>query len=144
MYENKSRGLNQLKLRIMINKLEKYFIGTGEVKGFVFSLVKESHNAYLYRVQHNLGTDNFYYEVFLKQTIALCLDFVTKQFSQTEFKEVYPKSEAFGNCAWTFRDSERAKSKFYELTQEARINSLLSYDIKLATQRLKESKSKVD
>lgn len=93
-------------------KLEKEFYGKGEVKDINFRQLSETNNAYLYQA-YNEG--NIYYEVFKKKTTALCIDFEKRIFSETEFKEMYPKSNDFGVWAWTISDLKTAVDKFYSI-----------------------------
>jgi hypothetical protein len=93
-------GINQnlLKENNMIQKLEKKFIGGGEVLGFDFEQVHENEHGYVYKV----STDGaVHFESFFKKTVPVCIDFAKKIFSETDRKEVYPKSPAFGVWAIT-------------------------------------------
>jgi len=79
-------------------KLPTTFIGTGEVKDFKFTQVFENEKGYVYEV--NTGS-NIHYESFLKKERPICLDFEKRIYSETDKKEVYPKSNDFGATAWT-------------------------------------------
>jgi len=103
-----------------IEKLEKQFTGTGEVKDFTFSQVLESENCYVYEVKQGEDCDNAHYEVFNKIISPKCIDFAKKIYSETEFKESYPKANHFGLVAWTYRDYNKAKSKLNELEAQIR------------------------
>lgn len=94
---------------ISIEKLPVEFIGRGEVSGSKFKQVFESDNAYIYDVETKEGSKH--YEVFKKQTTAICIDFNNRKFSETEFKEIYPKSNNFGVTAWTTKSIDRAFDK---------------------------------
>jgi hypothetical protein len=83
-----------------IQQLPETFIGVGEVKGFAFERVFSNSNAYIYRVTSHKGSKP-YYEVFKRKDTPLCIDFKKRIYSDTEFKEIYPKSNAFGVWAWT-------------------------------------------
>ena len=83
-------------------KLEKNFVGSGEVMGFIFTQVAENEKGYMYKVKHN-GT--IHYEVFKKETSSICLDFI----------EVYPKTKEFGCSAWSFGSEKIAKEKLNQL-----------------------------
>jgi len=98
----------------MIQLLETQFTGIGEVKEFNFSQVANSETHYLYEV--NTGA-NSHYEVFERRTSPICLDFANRTYSEIDFKEYYPKSNAFGVWAWTYTDLEKARAKFNELNQ---------------------------
>ncbi|MGL6104730.1 hypothetical protein [Romboutsia sp.] len=85
------------------------FTGTGEVGGFVFTKLNESTTAFLYHVKTEYSE---HYEVFKKKISAICLDFIKKIFSETEFKYQYPKANDFGTWAWTYNDITKAIIKF--------------------------------
>lgn len=95
-----------------IRKLPLSFIGTGEVKGFKFTLKKDGDNAYIYEVKNG---NMIYYEVFLKKYSPICLDFKNKIYSDTELKEIYPNSKHFGIWAFCKNTYESALVKFNEL-----------------------------
>lgn len=95
-------------------KLPEYFQGTGEVKEFIFRRIKETDNSYIYEVTHPEAL-NPHYEVFRKKAVPICLDFVAKVYSETEFKEVYPKSNAFGVSAWCVTSIEEAEKYILKL-----------------------------
>lgn len=96
-------------------KLPHKFIGTGDVKGFEFKRIKESENAYMYAVSDN-GT--MHYEVFYKKSYPVCIDFDNRIYSDNDTKEVYPKSKFFGKEAWCIRNINKAKDKFYSISNE--------------------------
>lgn len=85
----------------MINLLEKNFFGTGEVKEFEFNQIRSTVSAYLYEVKQNDG--NIHFEVFKRKNAPMCIDFENRIYSETDFKEIYPKSNDFGVWAWTFK-----------------------------------------
>lgn len=120
----------------MTTKLEKEFTGIGEVAGFKFVQLKESHNCYMYQV--NTGV-SVHYEIFYKKQSAICIDFENRVYSETEFKEAYPKSEAFGVWAWTKSNLRDANIIFNSITNEARI--FPEIDIKNLTRILIEKKN---
>ncbi|BBI90598.1 hypothetical protein HYO65_gp206 [Tenacibaculum phage PTm1] len=92
-----------------ITKLQKEFTGIGsEVRGFKFKQVRESDLGYIYEVDS--GTTK-YFEVFKKKTVAVCLNFEQRIFSETDFKETYPKASEFGYTAWTYDKLQRAVEK---------------------------------
>ena len=94
----------------MINELKKEFIGIGEVKGFKFIQITNGEHAFLYKVF--ISDTIYHYEVFKRKNTPLCIDFENKVFSETEFKEIYPKSNAFGVWAWTHKDHIKAIDKY--------------------------------
>lgn len=85
-----------------IKKLEKSFIGRGEVRGFEFKRLFESPKAYLYEVNNSSG--GLYYEVFKKR--------INSRYAT----ETYPSAKQFGKTAWTTKDLNKAKSIFNNLT----------------------------
>lgn len=100
-----------------INYLAKCFTGTGEVKDFKFIQLKESDFAYIYQVI--TGDEIFHYEVFKRKKVNICTKFDPEnkiyEYSETEFKEIYPKSEDFGVWGWTFKNFNKALEKFNTL-----------------------------
>lgn len=96
-----------------IQPLPKEFIGTGEVKGMMFNQVFASKERYIYEVKQE-DTPTPHYEVFDRKTTPICIDFENRVYSETEHKEVYPKSKDFGVWAWTFNNLQTAKDKLNE------------------------------
>jgi hypothetical protein len=95
-----------------IKKLPENFEGKGEVKGFEFRQVKRSEKTLLYEVY----SANFkHFEVFAIKTTPVCLDFENRVYSETDFKEIYPKSKDFGSWAFTTRKLLRAVDLFESL-----------------------------
>lgn len=94
-----------------IEKLEKKFEGSGEVKGYSFKRIKESDNGYIYQRFGNNGSIS--YEVFKKRAVAKCIDFKKRIYSETDFKEVYPKSKNFGD--WAFNCMDLTSANIYLL-----------------------------
>jgi len=89
-----------------MKKLEKEFIGTGEVKGFTFKQIKESFKAYMYEVNGDR------YEVFLKKfQKAGEVNFGGNKVILEE-KELYPKANEFGKTAFAFQNYDKALLKF--------------------------------
>ena len=81
----------------MITKIENQFVGTGEVKGFIFTKVFENERGYVYEV--NTG-ESKHFEAFYKKETPICIDFEKRIYSEIDKKEVYPKSKDFGVWAW--------------------------------------------
>ena len=94
--------------------LEKEFIGKGEVKGCKFTQISSTGVAYLYEVEQN---DKTYYEVIKRLISPICIDFENKVYSETEFKEVYPKANKFGIDGFTLGDLESAEAKLELITK---------------------------
>lgn len=96
----------------MTTELFDQFIGTGEVKGFIFTRIDLSEKAYLYEVLYGSGK---HYEVFKRVETPVCIDFENRVYSETDTRVVYPKSKDFGVTAWTFTDLELAEQRFNEI-----------------------------
>lgn len=88
----------------MITKLENNFIGTGEVKGFLFTKQFENEKGYVYKVEHE---GSIHFEAFYRKETPICIDFANRIYSETDKKEVYPKSKDFGVWAWTVLELEK-------------------------------------
>ena len=97
-------------------ELEFNFSGIGEVKGFEFTQIDKTVLAYAYEVNDNEG--NMHFEVFKRKLTALCIDFEKKQYSETDFKVKYPRSNDFGIWAWTFTSKFKALLKLKEISIE--------------------------
>ena len=83
-----------------MKELKSYFVGIGQVKGYIFNQIKSSDYAYLYEVSEN---NVIHYEVF-------------KRLENARFNCVsYPTDKAFGIWAWTCETLERAEDKFNEV-----------------------------
>lgn len=95
-----------------LETLPLVFEGRGEVKGFTFMQVDKTDNAYLYKV-HNEYTQHF--EVIKRSASPVCIDFEKRIYSETEFKESYPKSNSFGLSGWTFSSLDLALQKLKEV-----------------------------
>lgn len=89
----------------IVKKLEKKF----EAGSYEYTQMESSENGYMYM---KYGA-TISYEVFELKTTPICLNLDEKIFSETEFKEIYPKSNMVWK--WTFIDYEKAKAKFNEL-----------------------------
>lgn len=89
----------------MVTKLENIIEGNGEVKGFIFTKKYENDRGYVYEVRTG---DRTHFEVFHKKETPICIDFENRIYSETEKKEVYPKSKDFGVWAWTVNNLEKA------------------------------------
>lgn len=91
-----------------IEKLPAMFDGKGEVSGFSFTKVYENEVGYVYEVKDGY---HIHYESFKKKITPICIDFQKRIYSETEFKEVYPKSRDFGTWAWTKKEINSAIKK---------------------------------
>lgn len=97
-----------------LQQLPEKFEGGGEVKGFLFSREYEADNSYIYSVT---TSSKKHFEVFEKVLAPLCTNFDKREYSENEFKEVYPKAKKFGITAWTFRDYDEAFEKMLEIEE---------------------------
>ena len=95
-------------------KLEKEFIGVGEVRGFRFKMLFENEKAFMYEVscENDDGYTSRWYEVF-ERKVSKATDTIMNGVSvHFEEREVYPRSNSFGVCAWCINNYDRAKAKF--------------------------------
>lgn len=83
-----------------MKELKEYFVGRGEVKGFIFNQIINTKYGYIYEV--NTGHKK-HYEVF-KKRINTMFDCVS-----------YPTSKSFGLWAWIVDDLDKAKEKLMEI-----------------------------
>ena len=81
----------------MVEQLKKQFTGVGEVKGFEFTQINYTELGYIYEVDTG---NSKHYEVFKRLKSPVCIDFDKRVYSDTDFKESYPKSNSFGDWAW--------------------------------------------
>jgi len=89
--------------------LEITFIGKGEVKGFIFTQIKKSEKAYIYKVETEVSK---HYEVF-------------KHKENTQFNCIsYPSSKGFGVWAWAFLDFQKALDRFELLSIESEVKDV--------------------
>ncbi len=91
------------------------FTGTGEVKGMKFSSVHLHPRVSLFKVS-NGKTEHF--EVFLRVYARKLENFAERRYSETEYKEVYPKAKEFGVRAWSFRSYDKAVERYKSLREE--------------------------
>jgi len=89
---------------IMTTKLERIIHGKGEVRGFVFTREFENEKGYVYRVDNG---ESIHFEAFYKRERSICLDFEKRIYSETEKKEIYPKSKDFGIWAWSVKSIQK-------------------------------------
>ena len=104
-----------------IELLQPQFRGVGEVRGFLFNLIKRTPDLALYEVKTE---DEFgkvvdtHYEVIKVKKVARCIDFENKVFDQNDLKEVYPKSKDFGTTAWSSFTLCSALKRYEKLLKE--------------------------
>jgi hypothetical protein len=96
-----------------IQEIKHEFEGTGDMKPFTFSYMKENEKGFLYKVESEKGT--IHYEVFKKELTPICIDFAKRIYSETEFKYRYPKTNDFGRWSWCTTELEKAEKMFKEL-----------------------------
>lgn len=92
--------------------LKEYFVGKGEVKGFIFNQIKKNKYGYIYEVDTGNGK---HYEVF-KKRINTMYDCIS-----------YPSSKSFGSWAWAVGDLDRANTKLKEIELQAIYSECNSY-----------------
>jgi len=103
-----------------LKKLEKTFQGVGEVKGKTFRQVFSDENYYIYEITEN-ESGKVYHELIKRVKTPVCIDFHNRVYSQSEFKETYPKSKQFGKTGWTFAGFEQCKEKIEQLKDDVYI-----------------------
>lgn len=92
--------------------LKSYFVGGSSKRGMIFNQIHSTTRAYLYEINDN---GLVHYETFKRRKVALCVNFEKREYSTTNFKDVYPKDNDFGIWAWCYNDKEKAIDKFNEL-----------------------------
>lgn len=98
-----------------IIKLEKDFVKKnyeGWSKPVHFIQLEETENAYLYKREIGSYVD---YEVFLKKAGKSVKTIDGKITVVDIMKEKYPRANAFGQWAWSFKNIDRAYQKLREL-----------------------------
>lgn len=86
--------------QVAIKELKKEFLGIGEVKGYKFSQIYKTSQAFIYEVSYDRGK---HYEVFKRR--------VNSRFGCIS----YPTSKGFGIWAWTYSTLDKAIEKFNQL-----------------------------
>jgi len=83
-----------------MKELKEYFVGIGQVKGYIFNQIRATKYAFMYEVSEN---NVIHYEVF-------------KRVENRRYRCIsYPTDAAFGVWAWTCETLERAEDKFNEI-----------------------------
>ena len=95
-----------------VKALENEIKGFGSKKGMLFRQIHSSVGAYLYEIKDN---GLIHYETFKRRKTALCVSFEKREYSETEFKEKYPRDNDFGKWAWCYKDKQMALDKFNSL-----------------------------
>ena len=95
-------------------KLEKEFVGVGEVKGFKFKMLFENDRAFMYEVscENEDGYTSKWYEVFERRVSKATDTIMNGVMVHFDEREVYPKSNSFGVWAWCINNYDKAKAKF--------------------------------
>jgi hypothetical protein len=106
-------------IEINIIPIPEFFEGTGEVKGFTYQRVFEEENYYIYEV--NPGEGRIHYEVIRRKAQPALIDFATRTYSETEYKESYPRSKRFGIEGWSLPTLEAAREKIRKLYTDSNI-----------------------
>ena len=114
--------IKALNIQMIMRKLASSFIGTGEMKGFSFTQIKNNEYAYLYEVR-SLNDDNIildtWYEAFERRISKDCDRVFNGEIIHYESAEIYPKSSVFGIWAFSINNYNKALLKFNELTEKA-------------------------
>lgn len=92
-----------------IERIPDKFTGIGEVKGFEFIKVKSEQDVAIFSV------NNKYHEVVRLKVVPKCINFEKRIYSDTEFKETYPKANKFGIDGFIVKSYSKALDKFNEL-----------------------------
>lgn len=95
-----------------VEKLPQMFEGKGEVKGYNFLQIDSNENGYLYKVYNEYEQ---HFEVIKKISSPVCINFEKRIYSETEFKETYPKANSFGISGWTYNNLIKASEKLQSL-----------------------------
>lgn len=95
-----------------MKQLSKEFTGTGDVKGFIFTQLRSSEKAFLYKV--NTGNTT-HWEVFERRVSKAGSRFFGDIEVKFEEKEKYPKSEHFGDWAWCCTSLKVAEDIYEQL-----------------------------
>ncbi|RXP46865.1 hypothetical protein EC396_13370 [Lutibacter sp. HS1-25] len=86
--------------KIVKKELKKEFLGIGEVKGYKFTQIRQTSQAFIYEVSFGEGK---HYEVFKRR--------INSRFGCVS----YPSSKGFGIWAWTYNELDKAIEKFNQL-----------------------------
>ena len=80
-----------------------------KAKDFTYKKVKSTKQGSVFSIHDNESDKEYGYEVFMRKTTPLCIDFEKRTYSETEFKQRYPKANDFGVWAWSVKTLERAE-----------------------------------
>lgn len=105
---------------ITIQALPDEFFGRGSTKKFEFTKIVDSDEAAIFKVHTG---ETVHYEVFKKQAQPICLDFAAHVYSETQYKYMYPKDNAFGKWAWTAGSPGRAAEIYKNIVNAVAIKA---------------------
>lgn len=100
-----------------IIELPDSFVGTGEVKGFVFHKLHKGNAAYIYEVT-DPDMVRSWYEVIKRVSTPIFEDFENRILSEDTERERYPKAKDGGRTSWTYVTLKEALAKFNELEEQ--------------------------
>jgi hypothetical protein len=89
--------------------------GVGSTKGIRYEQIEKSDKAYIYKVLDSEVEEINYFEIFLRRTVPICLNFEHRVYSETQVKEQHPKDKDFGDWAWCCRGLDKALEKFKKI-----------------------------
>lgn len=98
-----------------IEYLYDEFEGGGEMKGYKYKKIENNTYAYIFEVKNIEDEDIVFYEVIKRRIVPLCIDFNNRIYSETEYKEVYPNANKFGDEGFIYKSLEKAINKFNKI-----------------------------
>lgn len=110
-----------MQTKLKIEELPLAFEGEGDMRWVTFTQIAKSPAAYIYKLT---AKNDAWYEVILRKTVAKVINFEKRIYSETDFKEVYPKTKDFGIELWATRIYARALFRFNEINQTQELNQL--------------------
>ena len=90
-----------------MKELKKEFLGIGEVKGYKFTQISQTSQAFIYEVSFGGGK---HYEVFKRR--------INSRFGCVS----YPSRKGFGIWAWTFTELDKAIEHLNQLNRKGAQN----------------------
>lgn len=96
---------------------------SGKLAGFGYRRIRETDDVYVYDVRLLDTEAHHHYEVFERKSVPKVVDFEKKEFSDTEFKEIYPNDEAFGVWAWNSFSIQAAELRVGLLEQRIELRN---------------------
>ena len=96
---------------INVKLMDKEFVA----RNFQYKQVRDYDGYYIYELTTPEEGSPRGYEVIKKNITPICLDFANRIYSDTDFKEHFPKSgEAGGTSVWWFAKLEKAESFIHD------------------------------